>query len=84
MIFTQNIHPTRLFGPTCLIGTWEYSIIRARLHDYSGQQSTLFSLVILLILWEANFFDLSWEFNKNVQKTKELNFFFAENLSGLK
>ena len=24
MKFTQNNHPTRLFGPTCLIGTWEY------------------------------------------------------------
>ena len=24
MILTQNIHPTRLFGPTRLIGTWEY------------------------------------------------------------
>ena len=25
MKFTQNNHPTRLFGPTRLIGTWEYS-----------------------------------------------------------
>ena len=25
MKFTQNTHPTRLFGPTRLIGTWEYS-----------------------------------------------------------
>ena len=25
MKFTQNIHPTRLFGPTRLIGTWEYT-----------------------------------------------------------
>ena len=24
MKFTQNTHPTRLFGPTRLIGTWEY------------------------------------------------------------
>jgi hypothetical protein len=24
MKFAQNIHPTRLFGPTRLIGTWEY------------------------------------------------------------
>ena len=24
MKFTQNNHPTRLFGPTRLIGTWEY------------------------------------------------------------
>ena len=24
MKFTQNTHPTRLFSPTCLIGTWEY------------------------------------------------------------
>ena len=23
MKFAQNIHPTRLFGPTHLIGTWE-------------------------------------------------------------
>ena len=23
MRFAQNIHPTRLFGPTCLIDTWE-------------------------------------------------------------
>ena len=25
MKFTQNTYPTRLFGPTRLIGTWEYS-----------------------------------------------------------
>ena len=25
MKFAQNINPTRLFGPTRLIGTWEYS-----------------------------------------------------------
>jgi hypothetical protein len=24
MKFPQNNHPTRLFGPTRLIGTWEY------------------------------------------------------------
>ena len=22
-----NIHPTRLFGPTRLIGTWEYAVL---------------------------------------------------------
>ena len=26
MKFTQNIYPTHLFGPTRLIGTWEYSL----------------------------------------------------------
>ena len=25
MKFAQNNHPTRLFGPTRLIGTWEYT-----------------------------------------------------------
>ena len=25
MKFSQNNHPTRLFGPTRLIGTWEYA-----------------------------------------------------------
>ena len=32
---TQNTRPTRLFGPTCLIGTWEYDyskIMLAKLH----------------------------------------------------
>ena len=24
MKFAQKTHPTRLFGPTCLLGTWEY------------------------------------------------------------
>ena len=24
MKFAQNNHPNRLFGPTCLFGTWEY------------------------------------------------------------
>ena len=27
MKFTQNTHPTRLFGPTRLIGTWEYQVL---------------------------------------------------------
>ena len=26
MKFAQNNHPARLFGPTCLFGTWEYGI----------------------------------------------------------
>jgi hypothetical protein len=31
MKFAQNIHPTRLFGPTRLIGTWEYVNTKAEL-----------------------------------------------------
>ena len=30
MKFTQNTHPTHLFGPTCLIGTWEYITYRTQ------------------------------------------------------
>ena len=34
MKFAQNIHPTRLFGPTCLIGTWEYKIFLPETCDF--------------------------------------------------
>ena len=27
MKFTQNNHPTRLFGPNRLVGTWEYQAV---------------------------------------------------------
>ena len=39
MKFAQNNHPTRLFGPTCLFGTWEYS--KASCHIVCNQIQTL-------------------------------------------
>ena len=38
MKFAQNIHPTRLFGPTRLIGTWEY--------DFAHKKNTSFSFYL--------------------------------------
>ena len=34
MKFAQNNHPTRLFGPTLLFGTWEYFISNMNFRHY--------------------------------------------------
>ena len=42
MKFNQNNHPTRLFGPTCLIGTWVYSHLSNNHGGWNKRESGIF------------------------------------------
>ena len=42
MKFAQNNHPTRLFGPTGLFGTWEY-FIKGKIFAQNDKFSTFVS-----------------------------------------
>ena len=62
MTFARNNHPTRLFGPTLLFGTWEYAYRMFGIDPYSmllnyilltkleGRKSSIHELIYLAMV----------------------------------
>ena len=60
MKFAQNNHPTRLFGPTCLFGTWEYVG-----HHHRHVKTVSPKRVVTIVNSSAHFMTISGHFSAN-------------------